>query len=112
MLPRENFNNGAPYDILDASLQGVLRILFQGAGCQINFRKWGYLLSAKLHATRGKATRLLGGIGGMLPREDFKKRCNLVRFGVYFAAILSKKISKNVHFLYKNYRYCINAQYI
>ena len=22
MLPRENFNNGAPYDILDASQQG------------------------------------------------------------------------------------------
>ena len=49
---------------------------------------------AKLHASRGKATRLLGGFGGMLPRENFKKWCNLVRFGVHFAAILSKKFAK------------------
>ena len=27
---------------------------------------------------------LLGGFGGMLPRENFLKRCNLVRFRVYF----------------------------
>ena len=32
---------------------------------------------AKRHAGRGKATRLLGGFGGMLPRENFKKWCNL-----------------------------------
>ena len=49
---------------------------------------------AKRHAGRGKATRLLGVFGGMLPRENFKKWCNLVRFGVYFAAILSKKFAK------------------
>ena len=30
------------------------------------------------------ATRLLGGFGGMLPRENFKKWCNLVRFREYF----------------------------
>ena len=40
------------------------------------------------------ARRLLGGFGSMLPRENFKKWCNLVRFGVYFAAILSKKFAK------------------
>ena len=31
------------------------------------------------------------GFGGMLPRENFKKWCNLVRFREYFAKILSKK---------------------
>ena len=40
---------------------------------------------------RGKATRLLGGLEGMLPRENFLKWCNLVRFREYFAKILSKK---------------------
>ena len=32
---------------------------------------------------------LLGGFGGMLPREDFFEWCNLVRFRVYFDQILS-----------------------
>ena len=32
---------------------------------------------------------LLGGFGGMPPRENFLKRCNLVRFRVYFDQILS-----------------------
>ena len=50
--------------------------------------------SAKRHVGRGKATRLLGGFGGMLPGENLKKWCNLVSFGVYFAAILSKKFAK------------------
>ena len=31
------------------------------------------------------------GFGGMLPRENFKKWCTLVRFGEYFANILYKK---------------------
>ena len=35
-----------------------------------------------------EATRLLGGFGGMLPRENFLKWCNLVRVGEYFAEIL------------------------
>ena len=30
-----------------------------------------------------KRCALLGGFGGMLPREFFFKWCNLVRFGVY-----------------------------
>ena len=45
---------------------------------------------------------LLGGFGGMLPRENFLKLCNLVRFGVYFDQILSLNNLKNYHFLYKN----------
>ena len=30
----------------------------------------------------------VGGVWGMLPRENFLKFCNLVRFGEYFAEIL------------------------
>ena len=44
---------------------------------------------------------LLGGFGGMLPRENFLKRCNLVRFRVYFDQVLSLFFFKNYHFLYK-----------
>ena len=45
-----------------------------------------------------EATLLLGGFGGMLPRENFLKWCNLVRFRENFAKILSKKSFKNSHF--------------
>ena len=45
---------------------------------------------------------LLGGFGGMLPRENFLKRCNLVRFRVYFDQILSLFFSKNAIFYIKN----------
>ena len=54
---------------------------------------------ASRHAARGKATRLLGGIGGMLPRKLKKIIMQLGAFGVYFAAILTRKNCKNVHFL-------------
>ena len=43
---------------------------------------------------------LLGGFGGMLPRENFLKRCNLVLFRVYVDQILSL-FFLNYHFLYK-----------
>ena len=43
----------------------------------------------------------LGGFGGMLPRENCLKRCNLVRFRVYFDQIVSLFFSKKCHFLYK-----------
>ena len=69
---------------------GVSRISFRG-GFKIFLEKWGNLHGAKRHAARGEATCLLGGFGGMLPRENFKKWCNLVRFREYFAKILSKK---------------------
>ena len=71
-------------------VSGVSRISFRG-GFKIFLEKWGNLHGAKRHAARGEATRLLGGFGGMLPRENFKKWCNLVRFREYFAKILSKK---------------------
>ena len=51
--------------------------------------------------SRTKPCALLGGFGGMLPRENFFKRCNLVRFRVYFDQILSLFFFKNYHFLYK-----------
>ena len=68
----------------------VSRISFRG-GFKIFLEKWGYLHGAKRYAARGEATRLLGGFGGIIPRENFKKWCNLVRFREYFAKILSKK---------------------
>ena len=43
---------------------------FEG-GLKFFLEKWRYLHGAKRHAARGKATRLLGGFGG-LPREYFK----------------------------------------
>ena len=61
-------------------------------GGAIFLEKWGYVHGAKRHAARGKATRLLGAFGGMLPRENLKKWCNLVRFREYFAKIFVKKI--------------------
>ena len=48
----------------------------------------------------------LGGFGGMPPRKNFLKWCNLVRFGVYFDHILSLKNFKNYHFLYKKFKNC------
>ena len=80
---------------------GVSRISFRGGGFKIFLEKWGYLHGAKRHAARGEATRLLGGFGGMLPQENFKKWFNLVRFREYFAKILSKNNLKNSHFYIK-----------
>ena len=82
---------------------GVSRISFRG-GFKIFLEKWGYLHGAKRHAARGEATRLLGGFGGMLPREIFLKWCNLVRFREYLLKFCQKNNLKNSHFLYKNNR--------
>ena len=50
--------------------------------------------------SRGAKSRgLLGGFGGMPPREFFFKLCNLLRFGVYFNEILSLKTFKKLPFL-------------
>ena len=61
---------------------------FGGGGGSKVFLKSGGICMAL------EATRLLGGFGGMLPRENFKKWSNLVRFRKYFAKILSKKLLK------------------
>ena len=52
-------------------------------------------------ATRGVAMRLLGGFGGMLPRNFFFEWCNLVRLGAYFHKFFTFKKSKNITFLQK-----------
>ena len=62
------------------------------------FFRFGNLHVSKRHAAH---CEVLGGFGGMLPREIFLKRCNLVRFRVYFDQILSLFFSKKCHFLYK-----------
>ena len=61
---------------------GVSRISFRGGEgwYKIVLEKWGYLHGVKHHAARGKATRLLGGFGGMLHRENFFK---MVQFGAF-----------------------------
>ena len=55
----------------------------------------------------------LGGFGGMLPGENYLKRCNLVRFRVYFDPILSLFFSKNTIFYIKNkyFRYTFVMRY-
>ena len=65
----------------------------RGGGPRIFFQIW-------------KPCALLGGFGGMPPRENFFKWCNLVRFGVYFDQILSLNFFKNYHFLYKKFKNC------
>ena len=67
-----------------------------GGGARIFFQIWKF----------AKPCALLGGFGGMYPREKFLKWCNLVRFGVYFDQILSLKNFKNYHFLYKKFENC------
>ena len=66
-LPFSHVNDRIMASIVDS---GVSRISFRG-GFKIFLEKWGYLHGAKRHAARGEATRLLGGFGGMLPRENF-----------------------------------------
>ena len=62
---------------------------FGRGGAKNFFLRFGNLHVAKRHAAHGKAMRIARGFGGMLTRENFLKRCNLVRFRVYFDQILS-----------------------
>ena len=57
-------------------LSGVSKVSFRGGGVGFKLicEKWAYL-----HARE---------FGGMHPRENFLKWCNLMRSGVYFATIL------------------------
>ena len=93
--------------LYEYSSRGVPRI-WQGGGQEFFFQIWKFACrEATCCAWRSDMLRmakpcaLLGGFGGMLPRENFLKWCNLVRFGVYFDQILSLKNFKNYHFLYK-----------
>ena len=80
--------------------RGVPRI-WEGGGPRIFFSDLGICMSRSDMLRMAKPCALLGGFGGMLPRENFLKRCNLVRFRVYFDQILSLFFSKKCHFLYK-----------
>ena len=72
-----------------------------GGGPRFFFTDLGICMSRSDMLRMAKPCALLGGFGGMLPRENFLKRCNLVRFRVYFDQILSLFFSKKSHFLYK-----------
>ena len=76
-----------------------LGIHFGGGGFKIFLEKLGYLHGAKRHVARGRATRLLGGFGGMPHRENVLKWCNLLRFGEYFAKNFPKKLQKYSFFI-------------
>ena len=73
-----------------------------GGGPRIFFSDLGICMSRSDMLRMAKPCALLGGFGGMLPREIFLKRCNLVRFWVYFDQILSLFFSKNAIFYIKN----------
>ena len=66
------------------------------------FSDLGICMSRSDMLRMAKPCALLGGFGGMLPRKIFLKRCNLVRFRVYFDQILSLFFSKNAIFYIKN----------
>ena len=74
----------------------------RGGGQEIIFSDFGICMSRSDMLRMAKPCALLGGFGGMLPRENFLKRCNLVRFRVYFDQILSLFFSKNAIFYIKN----------
>ena len=77
--------------------RGVPRIWMGGA--KNFFFRFGNLHVAKRHAAHGEAMRIARGVRGHAPRENFLKRCNLVRFRVYFDQILSLFFSKNAIFI-------------
>ena len=77
-----------------------------GGGAKNFFSDLEICMSRSGMLRMAKPCALLGGFGGMLPRENFLKWCNLVRFGVYFDQILSLKNFKNYHFLNKNFKNC------
>ena len=81
--------------------RGVPRI-WEGGGQEFFFSDLGICMSRSDMLRMAKPCAFLGGFGGMLPRENFLKRCNLVRFRVYFDQILSLFFSKNAIFYIKN----------
>ena len=80
--------------------RGVPRI-WEGGGQEFFFSDLGICMSRSDMLRMAKPCALLGGFGGMLPRENFLKRCNLVRFSVYFDQILALFFSKNAIFYIK-----------
>ena len=110
MTPTSNFLNGDRFVFIKGQcfpplernvIRGVPRI-WEGGGQEIFFSNLGICMSRSDMLRMAKPCALLGGFGGMLPRENFLKRCNLVRFKVYFDQILSLFFSKNAIFYIKN----------
>ena len=89
------------------SIQGRPQDLAGGAAKNFFFSDLEICMSRGDMLRMAKPCALLGGFGGMPPRENFFKWCNLVRFGVYFDQILSLKNFNNYHFLYKNIKIAI-----
>ena len=62
----------------------------RGEAQEFFFFRFGNLHVAKRHAAHGEAMRIVrGGSGACPPEKIFLKRCNWVRFRVYFDQILS-----------------------
>ena len=72
-----------------------------GGGARIFFSDWELCMSRSDMLRMAKPCALLGGSGACSPEKFFLKRCNLVRFRVYFDQILSLIVFKHYHFLYK-----------
>ena len=87
---------------LSGSTAGASPGFGRGGGQEFFFSDLGICMSRSDMLRMAKPCALLGGFGGMLPRENFLKRCNLVRFRVYFDQILSLFFSKNAIFYIKN----------
>ena len=85
-IKRQSIHQGRPQDL--------------GGGPRNFFSDLGICMSLRDMLRMAKPCALLGGSG--LPRENFLKRCNLVRFRVYFDQILSLFFSKNAIFYIKN----------
>ena len=109
-----NHNRNSLHQIISCQLfkvikntisRGVPRI-WQGGGARIFFSDLVICMLRSDMLRMAKPCALLGGFGGMPPRENFLKWCNFVRFGVYSDQILSLKNFKNYHFLYKNFKNC------
>ena len=86
----------------------------RGGAKKFFFSDLGICMSRSDMLRMAKPCALLGGFGGMLPRENFLKRCNLVHFRVYFHQILYLFFFKDYLFYIKNnyFRYTLAMGYI
>ena len=96
--PTNQFNR---YNLI-VDIQGRPQDLGGGGAKNFFCSDLGICMSRSDMLRMAKPCALLGEFGGMLPREIFLKRCNLVRFRVYFDQILSLFFSKNAIFYIKN----------
>ena len=101
-----NYCNSHIYAQLMMYTAGASPGFGRGGGQEFFFSDLGSCMSRSDMLRMTKPCALLGGFGGMPPRNFFLKWCNLVRFGVYFDQILSLTNFKNYHFLYKNFKNC------